>query len=264
MGWLWDFVGMFTAQAVGFFAVAFSLFGLTRGTAWLARWRIEPGARRLTRAQVIHEVLHSLVALALGTGLALAVNALREGRALDLPDTLGSGGVVGAMLTVIALVAFNDLWFYGIHRLLHTPWLYRHVHAVHHRSVDVSPLSAYSFHGVEALALTAWVVPVLPLVPVPLPVLATVQVLGTTNNLMAHLGFELLPAWWLRVPGLRWSNTATFHSLHHTRFRGNYGLFTRVWDHLFGTALDGYEEAFAAAHRPAAPPSPDPQGADVA
>jgi 3-ketosteroid 9alpha-monooxygenase subunit B len=46
------------------------------------------------------------------------------------------------------------------------------------------------------------------------------------------------------VPGLRWINTATFHSLHHTGFHGNYGLFTRVWDRLFGTELPGYERAF--------------------
>jgi sterol desaturase/sphingolipid hydroxylase (fatty acid hydroxylase superfamily) len=83
---------------------------------------------------------------------------------------------------------------------------------------------------------------------------------------MAHLGFELFPRWWVRAPILRWSNTATFHSLHHQRYTGNFGLFTRFWDRLFGTELDDYESAFVAAHaettpdpaRTAAPPTSHP------
>ena len=46
---------------------------------------------------------------------------------------------------------------------------------------------------------------------------------------------NLLPRWWVRAPLLRWTNTSTFHNLHHTRLQGNYGLFTRFWDRLFGT-----------------------------
>jgi len=61
---------------------------------------------------------------------------------------------------------------------------------------------------------------------------------------MAHLGYEFLPRWLLRVPLLRWTNTATFHSLHHTRLNGNYGLHSRLWDRLFGTEVPDYEECF--------------------
>jgi sterol desaturase/sphingolipid hydroxylase (fatty acid hydroxylase superfamily) len=74
--------------------------------------------------------------------------------------------------------------------------------------------------------------------------LAALQVIGLANNVMAHLGYEFLPAWLLRVPLLRWTNTATFHSLHHTRSRGNFGLHTRLWDRLFGTEIADYERVF--------------------
>ena len=40
------------------------------------------------------------------------------------------------------------------------------------------------------------------------------------------------------------TNTATFHSLHHTRSRGNFGLHTRLWDRLFGTEIADYERVF--------------------
>ena len=34
--------------------------------------------------------------------------------------------------------------------------------------------------------------------------------------------------------------TPTFHGMHHARFNGNYGLFTRIPDRLFGTEWADY------------------------
>ena len=76
------------------------------------------------------------------------------------------------------------------------------------------------------------------------PALALVQVVGLLNNVNSHLGYELLPAWWVRAPLLSWSASATYHNLHHQRLNGNYGLFFRFWDRALGTELTGYEDAF--------------------
>ena len=248
-----DLVRAYLGQLLGFFALGATAWALTRRSGWLDGRRIAVRGRPADAAQLRHEVLHSCVALAAATAQASVVMALHERGLVELPEGPGAWGAFGVVVGCAALVAFNDLWFYGVHRLLHTRWLFKHVHSVHHRSVDVSPFSSYSFHFVEAILLTGWIVPMLLLVPVPMPVLAVVQVVGLLNNLMAHLGYELLPRWWARTPLLRWSNTATFHSLHHTRFNGNYGLFSRVWDRVFGTELDGYEAAFEAAHAPGYP-----------
>jgi lathosterol oxidase len=94
------------------------------------------------------------------------------------------------------------------------------------------------------------------LLPIPMAALAALQVIGLANNVMAHLGYEFLPAWLLRVPLLRWTNTATFHSLHHTRSRGNFGLHTRLWDRLFGTEIADYERVFVERSRGIAAASP--------
>ena len=53
------------------------------------------------------------------------------------------------------------------------------------------------------------------------------QVIGPANNLMAHLGDERRPAWWVRAPIFRGSNTATSRGLHHTPLNGDHSLFTR-------------------------------------
>jgi len=262
-----DFATSYLGQAAGYFLVIGLLYLLVwrLGRSWLAARRIEGGARRagVDGAQIRHEVFHSLVVLAVGTAQVLAIRALQEGGWLHLPADLGPWGWPGAIGMGIGLLVFNDLWFYGVHRLLHTRWLFRHVHSVHHRSVDVNPFTSYSFHGVEALLISAWVIPATLLLPLPMGVLGVLQAIGLANNVMSHLGYELLPPWWVRAPGLRWTNSATFHSMHHTGFKGNYGLFTRLWDRWLGTELPGYEATFEAAHarRPAAPPlPPEPVG----
>lgn len=249
---LLSFVAAWIAHSAAYLAIAGLLFAATRrwGERRLAARRLPVRGRGLDAAQLRHELGYTLIVLALGTAVGLGVRAFAPA-----PAPAGPGL---SLLVALGLLAVNDLWFYGVHRLLHTRWLFQKVHAVHHRSVDVNPLSSYAFHPVEALLLTGWLVPVALWAPLPLPALVAVQAVGLANNLMAHLGYELLPAWWARAPVLRWSNTATFHALHHAKLRGNYGLMTRVWDRLFGTELDGTDAAFAAATGGAAGVQPPP------
>lgn len=112
--------------------------------------------------------------------------------------------------------------------------------------MDVNPLSSYSFHFAEAFVLSAWFIIAAMFVPLYLPALALLQLVGLGNNLMSHLGYELFPKWLVRVPVLRLTNTSTFHNLHHIKLNGNYGLHSRVWDRVFGTEVEGYERAFIA------------------
>jgi Delta7-sterol 5-desaturase len=251
--WVTSFLPAFLTQAVGYFAFVGLAFVVTRRLAarWLEGRRIHVRGPRVDRRQIEHEVKHSLGVLALGTAQSLVVQALLP-RGVDT-DGEHVGWTVGAFAAVIV---FNDLWFYGVHRLLHTRWLFAHVHGVHHRSLDVNPFSSYSFHWIESLLVTGWLVPMLLWTPIPLPALVAAQIVGLLNNVGSHLGYELLPRWWLRAPFLRWTNTATFHALHHERFTGNFGLFSRVWDRLFGTEIADYERAFDDAHRvgPSKPP----------
>jgi lathosterol oxidase len=238
-------VTSFVSQAAGYFTVVGSVYlvfwrwGRTRLAAARIPARAAPEAHA---AQVWREVGQTLVTLVAGLFSAGAVVSLHAAGLTRLTDAPASPLAVIAWTG--AGLAFNDAWFYGWHRAMHHPWLFRHVHAVHHRSVDVNPFTSYSFHAVEAVLLGIWIVPAVVLLPVPMSALGALQVIGLANNVMAHLGYELLPAWILRVPILRWTNTATFHSLHHTRSRGNFGLHSRVWDRLFGTEIADYEAVF--------------------
>ncbi len=238
-------VATFFGQAVAYFGVV--------GLVWLLVWKVfaarlagrkVPTPRPSDRAQLLHEVRYSLATLAFGTLGVVVISWLSEhgyARLSANPADFSPGQLA---LTFGGLLLLNDLWFYGFHRLLHTRWAFTHLHSVHHRSVEVTPFSSYSFHPLEGFLLGAWIYPVCLWVPIWLPMLAALQALGLANNVMSHLGYELWPAWLVRVPGLRWVNSATFHSLHHTRVNGNFGLMLRVWDRLLGTEVPGYDEVF--------------------
>ncbi|MDW8371448.1 MAG: sterol desaturase family protein, partial [Geminicoccaceae bacterium] len=46
----------------------------------------------------------------------------------------------------VLLRLFHEAHFYCIHRLIHTPFLYKWVHSVHHNSVNPQPWSSLSMH----------------------------------------------------------------------------------------------------------------------
>jgi Delta7-sterol 5-desaturase len=237
----------FISQAFMYFVVVSIVFLIVRrwGAERFRASKIQAG-NRVNATQIKQEVKNTLVVLLVSAPMMLAISLLYASGHTKLTTDASTIGWPMIALTFVGLLLLNDLWFYSWHRLLHHPKLFRHVHSVHHKSVDVNPFSSYSFHWFEGLVLGAWILPVALFVPIYLPMLGVLQALGLINNVMSHLGYEFLPRWILKVPLLRWMNTATFHSLHHTSSRGNFGLMFRLWDRLLGTELPNYEQVFIA------------------
>jgi ring-1,2-phenylacetyl-CoA epoxidase subunit PaaE len=67
------------------------------------------------------------------------------------------------------------------------------------------------------------------------------------NNIKSHLGYELFPGWFNRFPFTILAS-ATNHSMHHTQYNGNYGLFFRFWDWVCGTELPTTMQTFDEIH----------------
>jgi sterol desaturase/sphingolipid hydroxylase (fatty acid hydroxylase superfamily) len=148
------------------------------------------------------------------------------------------------------LLVWHDFYFYVTHRLLHTPWLFRRVHGVHHRSRNPSPWAAYAFHPVEAV-VNGLVTPLaLCAVPLHAGVLLAFAVHQIVRNAHGHLAVETMPGGfaqhWL---GGRFT-TSTHHHLHHETARGNYGLWFTWWDRWCGTERPDYMSRFDAATGP--------------
>jgi sterol desaturase/sphingolipid hydroxylase (fatty acid hydroxylase superfamily) len=62
-------------------------------------------------------------------------------------------------------------------------------------------------------------------------------------NSFSHANFELKPRDFNRFSGKVITST-TYHSLHHSRYTGNYGLGTRVLDRLFKTEWPDYQVVY--------------------
>lgn len=140
-------------------------------------------------------------------------------------------------VSVLAYLSLHDTWFYWTHRWMHEPRLFRIAHAVHHESRPPTAWAAMSFHPWEAIT-GAVVIPALVfLIPIHVAALGTVLSIMTIMGVGNHMGWEMFPRWLVHGPAGKWLITATHHQKHHEAYRGNYGLYFRVWDRLCGTDI---------------------------
>lgn len=142
----------------------------------------------------------------------------------------------------VALFLLIPLWesfyFYWIHRLLHVPFFYKHVHALHHRNINVGPWSGLSMHPVEHLIFLGSVLIHFVVPANPVHILYHMQYL-TLTAATTHCGFEGLV-----VKDKNRLKLGTFHhQMHHRYFECNYGSLEVPWDKVFGSFHDGSVEA---------------------
>jgi Delta7-sterol 5-desaturase len=147
-----------------------------------------------------------------------------------------------AALTAV-FIAFDDTYFYRSHRALHTKALYRRFHLVHHRSVDVTPLTSFAFHpGEEIITAAPFMIATASSVgfePVVVPLWGLASL---ANNIGGHLGYEWAPRWWTTTPILRAKTPSLHHNMHHEKVRGNHGLYFTFWDRICKTEFSDYAQ----------------------
>jgi sterol desaturase/sphingolipid hydroxylase (fatty acid hydroxylase superfamily) len=143
--------------------------------------------------------------------------------------------LLGLMVPVI-----HEAHFFAIHRLIHTPLLYKWVHSVHHNSVNPSPWSSLSMHPVEHLLYWSDILIHLVLPSHPLLVMYHLQVTGT-GAVVGHIGFDKIEA----GAGSGLGTHAYAHYLHHKYFEVNYSDGLVPFDRWFGTWHDGTKDGDA-------------------
>jgi lathosterol oxidase len=196
-----------------------------------------------TRGQIVREILHSLRSIAIfglvwgGTVLIARTFSLHLFRGREL-------GWGWFLLTIVAMVLLHDAYFYWTHRLMHHRRLYRFFHHTHHLSTSPTPWAAYAFSPAEAV-VQAGIAPILifalPLHPGAFGIFMLWQI---TFNVFGHCGYEVYPSWFLRTPFGTFFNTVTHHSMHHEKFKANFGLYFNFWDRWMGTNHSDYEHQF--------------------
>lgn len=133
---------------------------------------------------------------------------------------------------IVLFFAMEDFIFYFGHRALHTPWLYKNVHSIHHEHSAPFGIAAEYAHPAEVMFLgLATILPPMLVGPHLLTLFAYLA-LRCMQTVECHSGYDLpfSPNKWLPLYG-----GARFHDHHHRIHSGNYSS-TFIWvDYLFRT-----------------------------
>ena len=147
----------------------------------------------------------------------------------------------GSPIWFIAGLMLLPIWsafhFYWVHRLLHVPLLYKYVHSLHHRNVNVGPWSGLSMHPVEHLLYISSLLIHVVVASHPIHLVFHVIYLGP-GAAMTHTGYEDL----LIKDKRRLALGTFYHQLHHRYYECNYGNQEMPWDRWFGTFHDGSDD----------------------
>jgi sterol desaturase/sphingolipid hydroxylase (fatty acid hydroxylase superfamily) len=189
------------------------------------------------------DLLHSLVSVFIFATMAYVVIVLLKPYNHFIKAPFNTVSIWYHLFSFGWLFFLHDAYFYWIHRLMHVPFLFKHVHLVHHRSTNPSPWTAYAFHPLEAL-LEAGIIAVAAFtVPVHTHLFGSFMLFQILYNIYGHLGYELYPRMLEHKFLGKWINTGVAHNQHHKFFKGNYGLYTLIWDRMLGTLRKDYSEA---------------------
>ncbi|MDQ8023714.1 MAG: sterol desaturase family protein [Moraxellaceae bacterium] len=207
------------------------LYAVMAGGAFLLLDRLAAApinARPLRTGQVRSEIAGSLRSIGVFAAQAAAVWWLLDRGWLAVSWDVGPARWA---LEVCSLWLWNEVHFYATHRLLHWRPLFLRVHAVHHRSVRVTPLAAFNFHWIEAFLLGA-VMPLALCAHAFSPwALLCLPALSLAWNVLGHSNWRpRSPAGWLR-------RASEQHAAHHARAHGNYGFALSCFDRWLGTRL---------------------------
>lgn len=142
--------------------------------------------------------------------------------------------------SLLLMFALHDFYFYWIHRLMHQPKLYRHFHKVHHTSTNPSPWTAYAFHPLEAVLEAGIIALIAFTIPAHRSAIVIFFIFQIIYNVYGHTGYELYPKNFHKTWIGRFINTSVAHNMHHKKFHGNFGLYTLIWDRVFGTIRRDY------------------------
>ena len=175
---------------------------------------------------VLKEIFRSIRGVAICTFYEIVINRLYRSDNLPtkyVPSLFDNDGQVSILIHIwgiIFLYLWGDFHFYWTHRILHTKWLYKNVHKIHHESYNPDPFSGLSMHWFES-AVYFSAAPIISLV-VPLYMFRS-QCKGLILfPLEFHWGFGT------------WKLEGTVdHYIHHSKFNWNYG--SPFWDHVMGT-----------------------------
>jgi len=243
---LYGYIGYCVGFFLRYFIVAGGMYGFFH-LVFKQRWAAHRVQQDFPPAKnVVYEIRWSILnTAATGVATLLIYHLIREGRTSMYFD-LDARSWKYFALSVFLCIAGYDTWIYWQHRWLHTPWLFRHVHSIHHRLTNPSTFAAFAQHPIETFMGNIYFILFLVYVPIHPFALAAAGAYMFGIGILAHSGYEFYPRGFTRHPVLGWINASTHHNMHHRHVNCNYGNWFNCWDTLLGTNHPAYHDTFDA------------------
>lgn len=133
-----------------------------------------------------------------------------------------------AVLSVFLAFLVIEACAYYLHAAIHTPWLYKHVHIVHHYYTAPTYFTISAMHPVEWVLHSLYILAPAFLFPMHWSLYLFVMMTTFYYGFWDHSGIKLN----LNLP---FHGTNRFHDDHHKYFHVNYGFLTPLFDRLHDT-----------------------------
>ncbi|BDD06177.1 sterol desaturase family protein [Aureibacter tunicatorum] len=194
------------------------LSNLLEKKAWirkLSREKVSESQKKLE----VRDSLHSI--LIFGFSSLPIIYLLRHESSWFADNTL-----VNVLVGLLALNVWNEIHFFIVHRLMHTPWLIKNVHFIHHRSRVPTYQSVFSFHWLEALLLSTVPITLIPFIKLSPMAIALYPICSIFFNFIGHSNYILCG----KIA--RFTSMSSRHHNHHRRGKDNFGFVSYVFDEI--------------------------------
>lgn len=201
--------------------------GFWHGVLYGLGWAKRPFAsgRQYRWSKTSHNVYYTVLGAIQWTAWeAIMVHLYATGRIGYLTDEEAFGTVKGALnfyFTCMLVPIFRDIHFFFVHRFTHNRFVYKYIHALHHRNTDIEPFSGLCMSPMEHLYYFSSIAPSVYWHASPFCFLWNGIHLILAPG-ASHSGWED-----------QWQSDQ-FHYAHHRFFECNYGTRTFPLDKLFG------------------------------
>jgi lathosterol oxidase len=141
---------------------------------------------------------------------------------------LAENTLMNTIIGLIILNIWNEIHFFVIHRVLHTPFMMKHVHTVHHKSIIPSVFSAYNLHWFEAFLLSTVTITITFFIEINFITLFIYPLNSLLINFAGHSNYKLKNNFINR----NFLDFCIKHNNHHVKFNNHYGFLSGFLDKM--------------------------------